>query len=105
MPVPPPKKGETQSEFMHRCVPQEIGTGENKRPQDQAVAICLDMWRREHGGEKPKSDREELAEIIEGIAAILAKYSGDQVKWPTGHRFCPKCGYAWTVDVHKPKGE
>jgi HK97 family phage prohead protease/HK97 family phage major capsid protein len=40
-----PKPGESQSEFSARCVPEMIGTGDSKRPQDQAVAICLDIWR------------------------------------------------------------
>jgi HK97 family phage prohead protease len=38
-----PRKGESQSEFSHRCVPEMMGDG--KRDQDQAVAICLDIWR------------------------------------------------------------
>jgi HK97 family phage prohead protease len=48
-----PHKGESQSDFMARCMPETIGTGDNKRPQDQAVAICMSYWREEHGGEPP----------------------------------------------------
>jgi HK97 family phage prohead protease/HK97 family phage major capsid protein len=40
-----PHAGESQSDFMARCVPEAIGTGDNKRPQDQAVAICFQYWR------------------------------------------------------------
>jgi HK97 family phage prohead protease len=40
-----PRKDEDKSEFMARCVPEMIGTGSDKRPQEQAVAICLDIWR------------------------------------------------------------
>ena len=40
-----PHKDETQSEFMARCVPDMIGSGDDKRPQDQATAICLDIWK------------------------------------------------------------
>ena len=43
-----PHKDETQSEFMARCVPEAIGTGDDKRPQDQAVAMCMSMWREGH---------------------------------------------------------
>src|SRR5262252_5435711 len=50
-----PHKGESQSDFMSRCVPEAIGTGEDKRPQEQAVAICYDYWRQEHGGSKAKA--------------------------------------------------
>ena len=38
-----PHKGESQSDFMARCVPEMKGDG--KRPQDQAVAACMTMWR------------------------------------------------------------
>jgi HK97 family phage prohead protease/HK97 family phage major capsid protein len=40
-----PRKGESQSDFMGRCVPEMIGTGKDKRPKEQAVAICMDIWR------------------------------------------------------------
>jgi HK97 family phage prohead protease/HK97 family phage major capsid protein len=40
-----PHKDESQSDFMARCVPEMIGTGSDKRPQEQAVAICYDIWR------------------------------------------------------------
>jgi HK97 family phage prohead protease/HK97 family phage major capsid protein len=41
-----PRKGEDQSSFMGRCVPEMISATKPKRPQDQAVAICLDIWRK-----------------------------------------------------------
>ena len=47
-----PGKGESQSEFMSRCVPEMMGDG--KRPNDQAVAACMTMWRAEHGGKPPE---------------------------------------------------
>ena len=40
-----PRKGENQDAFMARCVPDMIGSGDDKRPQDQAVAACLNIWR------------------------------------------------------------
>jgi HK97 family phage prohead protease len=45
MPIAP-HKNEDQQAWMQRCVPEMIGTGDNKRPNDQAVAICLDIWRQ-----------------------------------------------------------
>src|SRR5215831_17443980 len=38
-----PGKDESQSDFMTRCVPEMMGDG--KRPQEQAVAACMTMWR------------------------------------------------------------
>ena len=57
-----PGKDETQSEFMARCVPDMKGDG--KRPQEQAVAACLEMWRAEKGGSKPEKSAAEVARII-----------------------------------------
>ena len=48
----PPKKGETQKEFLARCIPFFVDEG---KPQDQAVAICYSMWR-----EKDKSDESKI---------------------------------------------
>ena len=49
-----PGKDEEQSDFMGRCVPDLMG--DNKRPKDQAVAACLQIWRdeKEGGGGPPK---------------------------------------------------
>lgn len=40
--MPTPIAGESEQEWMGRCVPKLISEG---NPEDQAVAICLDMWR------------------------------------------------------------
>ena len=41
-----PGKDESQSEWMSRCVPDMMGkNGGTKRPQEQAVAACMTMWR------------------------------------------------------------
>jgi hypothetical protein len=45
-----PRKGEDQSAWMSRCVPEMISATKPKRPQDQAVAICLDIWRKKDDG-------------------------------------------------------
>jgi len=43
MPVPKPRKGESQSDFMGRCM-HEVSKNSD-RPQEQNVAICLSTWR------------------------------------------------------------
>lgn len=43
MPTPHPDE-ETQSEWMSRCVPQVMDDG-TAQDSDQAVAMCMDMWR------------------------------------------------------------
>jgi HK97 family phage prohead protease/HK97 family phage major capsid protein len=45
MPIKP-GKDEKQDAWMSRCVPEMMGQdGGTKRPQDQAVAACMTMWR------------------------------------------------------------
>lgn len=44
MPISP-GANESQSEWMHRCVPEMMSGGDGGRSQDQAVAICMDIWR------------------------------------------------------------
>src|SRR5262252_6960031 len=64
MPISP-HKGESQSEWMSRCVPEMIGTGEDKRPQEQAVAACLNIWR-ETGHSAPKKQNGGCPEPDDG---------------------------------------
>ncbi len=47
--MPSLKKGESKDSFISRCIPQvkEEGTAESN---DQAVAICHDMYRRQSNG-------------------------------------------------------
>lgn len=47
MPIKP-RKNETEEEWMARCVPEMINPAPgrpDKRPREQAVAICLDIWQ------------------------------------------------------------
>ncbi|MBT1509418.1 phage major capsid protein [Bradyrhizobium sp. SRL28] len=51
-----PKPGESQSDFSARCVPEMMGPDGKKRDQDQAVAICLDIWRNKDKALKAAPD-------------------------------------------------
>jgi HK97 family phage prohead protease/HK97 family phage major capsid protein len=56
MPISP-GKDETESDWMGRCVPEMMGeNGGAKRPQEQAVAACAQMWRDAHPGAKQIDD-------------------------------------------------
>src|SRR5262245_30530374 len=70
-----PGKGESQSEFTSRCVPDMMGPNKDKRPQEQAVAICLHIWREHKGGKKPEkaTSAEQVKAIIERAKRILKK--------------------------------
>jgi HK97 family phage prohead protease/HK97 family phage major capsid protein len=48
MPIKPGKE-ESQEDWMARCVPDLMGQGGGtERPQEQAVAACMTMWRDAH---------------------------------------------------------
>lgn len=76
MPIKP-GKDESQSDFLKRCVPEMMGDG--KRPQDQAVAACLDIWREAHPGAKPapKELAAEIASWQRRLRKVLGKADDD----------------------------
>ena len=47
----PPKKGETEREFISRCVSYIVS--KEGKSKEQAAAICYSMWRERHGGKEP----------------------------------------------------
>lgn len=55
--MPKPKSGETEKEFLKRCIPELIHEG---RSQPQSIAICYSVYRKE-GTEKksPKPERKK----------------------------------------------
>ena len=66
-----PRKGESQSDFMGRCVPDMMGDG--KRDNDQAVAACLNIWR-EAKDEKPPAGKTIEQWTKEEVARIIAEW-------------------------------
>ena len=59
MPVPTPSTGETQGNFMGRCV-KFLMKEEPDRDQKQAVAICYSQWR----GESIHSDFQRILKLF-----------------------------------------
>jgi hypothetical protein len=43
--MPKPRKGETRSKFMSRCISDVINEGKKR---DQAIAQCINVWKEEH---------------------------------------------------------
>lgn len=68
MPIPKPKSGETESEFMSRCMSNDSMQSEFS-DQDQRVAVCLDSFR---------SKKEEI-EMTEDVLE-----DNEEVKFETG---------------------
>lgn len=44
-PIPSPKKGEKENEFMNRCMGDEI-MKEEYPDQKQRTAVCFSQWRK-----------------------------------------------------------
>lgn len=63
-PLPTPNEGESQDDFMERCMGSDAI--QEFDDQDQRVAVCMSQWREKHGGEKPEGqvDWEKLFEEI-----------------------------------------
>jgi HK97 family phage prohead protease/HK97 family phage major capsid protein len=63
-----PHKGESQSDFMGRCVPEMLDA-DSSRTNDQAVAICASIWR----------DKDKEAHMATSKTAALRKVNKDSV--------------------------
>jgi hypothetical protein len=61
--MPNPRKGETQGEFVARCVPQVIEDGTTKDPK-QATAICFSMWEQA----KKKARAQGKVDLRDGLS-------------------------------------
>jgi len=58
--MPTPRKGESQKDFVSRCIGEvagEKGPDGNERPQKQVIAMCYQMWR-----DKDKEKEEDAVE-------------------------------------------
>jgi hypothetical protein len=74
MPLPKPSpnaKESSKNEFMQKCM---HAIKDEKRPQDQKVAICLDIWRRRKKSAKGSEDlkwEEQVVASEDGDCIIL----------------------------------
>jgi len=66
MPLPKPKKGESQDDFVSRCMSEAYGSdAPDDRTQEQAVAMCMQAWRDK---DKKSVQRQEI------VAKIIANW-------------------------------
>ncbi len=120
-----PGKNETEQEWMGRCVPEMIGTGPDKRPQAQAVAICMDIWanrnkesdmagiegkvvnvvgRKLYSVLEVKQVDEELR-FLRGIATTPAPDRAGDIVEPLGVKFKNPLPLLWQHDSKQPVGQ
>jgi len=53
MPMPSPRKGEKESDFVGRCIKAEKKASP-ERPDKQIQAMCYTRWRKAKGIKEPK---------------------------------------------------
>ena len=70
--IPTVKPGESQSNWMKRCVPILRHEG---YPDKQSVAICYSIWRKKHPSSKKSADLSSLHDRLCSIQAYLNKLS------------------------------
>lgn len=71
--MPLPQEGESQSDFLKRCIPYVIDEGVTDDPK-RAAAICYSYWRKAHGGEPPKKSI-----AFADIDKIIIKYRDEEL--------------------------
>lgn len=72
-----PKSGESERDFLSRCIPVYINEG---KPSDQAIAICYNVWEKKGFSKFKASDKEK--QIVSGAAMIanLPIYRRDKAR-------------------------
>jgi hypothetical protein len=58
MPVPGPKKGEKENDYIGRCM-RFFDDENSDLPKNQRLAVCYDKWRKAKGKSKKKSGGNE----------------------------------------------
>ncbi|MFH1603429.1 MAG: hypothetical protein ABIH03_05945, partial [Pseudomonadota bacterium] len=53
--MPDPRPGESEDDFVGRCIPETIRDGTTDDPA-QATAICHSKWREANSEERPKME-------------------------------------------------
>lgn len=121
MPMPKPRKNETQDDFMGRCMGDE-GMKNEFPEQDQRVAVCMNLWRdrnKEENEPEVKSGPVPLRRaysvievksfddeqrIIEGIATTPATDRYSDIVEPLGASFSLPMPFLWQHNPSEPVG-
>jgi HK97 family phage prohead protease len=114
MPLPKPRKGEEQSDYMSRCMHEAFGEGAPAdRTQEQAVAMCMDAWRNRDKTAQAtitrawaplELKREGDERIISGIASTPATDRMGDIVEPLGLQFKNPLPLLWQHDHRQPVG-
>lgn len=108
--MPTPEPGETETDFMDRCVPMVMDDG-SADSEDQAVAMCSSMWEqdkamtgRAYSILHIKSFNDEQR-IIEGIASTPTPDRIGDIVDPLGAKFSLPMPLLWQHRSDQPIGQ
>lgn len=80
--MPTPKKNESQSDYVSRCVPQVVGEG---RTQDQAVGKCYGMYKSKK--KKKKAFNLSLLKVAQQNDVEPLEWDENQASWLGNHMY------------------
>ena len=74
--MPEPKKGESQKDYIARCIPTVMNEGTTK-DNKQAAAICFSKWKQHHKNAKGSPELESFAESLSDYLSEAKKDKKD----------------------------
>lgn len=92
MPLPSVKKNEKESQYMQRCM---TFLGDEKRPQEQKVAMCLTTFRNSKKSKAEDSSVMEEADFKYSCAKYVEEFSEAKTKYQYKNM---KTGEVYTYD-------
>lgn len=87
MPIPNPESGESQNDFVSRCMSAMSG---DDKPNDQKVAICMTKWR------ESKKSMDVTKEDENGVVEGFTSTDGES---PHYHKWISKSGLGMTIET------
>jgi len=94
MPVPKPAAGESEDDFISRCI-SALHKTDPDRPDDQIIAMCFSTWRRSSGEQIGVTHPAVPQRWANVPNSCVCRSCGYVLENPTRHCFamkCPKCG-------------
>lgn len=101
--MPDPKRFKSQPAFMDECM--HTMRKEEKRPQDQSVAICLSMWRRKDKKKGRKSKKCASEAIRCAAQALMGPQNPQDVKNEGPHRYIVNKKYEVVTEESAQQGD
>lgn len=93
--MPDPKKYDSQDDWMGACVPKRIDEGDKR---DQAVAVCLSMWRKK---EMESEVKDKLWDAVTSWESLMSLFKEKPMKTVGGTKY-PSSDFLVVEDSQSP---